>query len=131
MKRLTIQQLFTKSVKGLAKQGFKQSKILNSSCVYRLGRGNNKIGCAIGVIVPPSLPIPPGHNNDPVRQLPESFLAKLGVDKNNDAAMDFLGELQSAHDSYQSCYPDMMKQKLIALGKQHGLVLPTCLSTPL
>ncbi len=139
MKKRTNQELFDASVAGLAKQGFKQSISTtdpgNKGCAYRGGGG---VGCAIGVLIPPKVKIRSDHNTSGVTLLPERFLTRIGIDKDDSQQMAFVKDLQSAHDNAdlkmsvtdsKDFYPELstperMQKRLIQLANQYGLTLP-------
>lgn len=119
---MTKQDIFNKSVKAMAAQGFKQSRELNG-CRYRFTKDTGeKMVCAIGALIDNDHYDPVfeggGISMDVIRALNSS-----GVE----ADIVFLYELMNCHD--YGFKPETMKSDFRNMAEKYGLSLPPELST--
>ena len=115
---MSKQQMLDKAVKGLASQGFVQSRgpgITENPgrCAYR---GNEGRRCAIGWLIPDDKYYPELEKNGEGHKLPKSVL------NFRPSSMSLVWRLQLAHD--RAINPDQMKQNLKDLAKEFGLRIP-------
>jgi hypothetical protein len=116
MKSLTYQEIFNKSVAGLASQGF-QPSTSGDMCVYKDDRG---FKCAIGHLIADAAYKPSLEG-----QVPENALALSGYLVDGESPADnrhFLDMLQVAHD--RSPDASTMKEKLKLFAADFELDVP-------
>lgn len=119
------QEIFNAMVKGLAAQGFKQSKN-EHGCKFR---GNDGMKCALGQLVTDeelaALKIVPDRE-PPAYRVSQFILQKMESTGEQYLALsdqNLLWDAQMAHDC--SGGPDDMKEKLAKVAKKFGLAVPS------
>lgn len=126
------QDIFNRSVKGLASQNFKQSVTVTGSCKYR---GPDGLKCAIGHLVTDEQIAQAAqkateYDNETYNtgvdytQTNEGFSARqfIGIEFDPVVGSQFLEDLQSAHDMSDTYSP--MKERLIDFAHDYSLELP-------
>ena len=115
---MTRQEMFTKAVRGLAKQGFRRSiKKVDGvwNCVYR---GPNNKRCALGHCIP-NTKYRPKWDED-IGTGGDVVCRAIGI--RSQATINFAIELQSCHDDAET--PAQMRANLRRLGELSELVWP-------
>lgn len=111
------QEILNKAVAGLASQRFERSEteeqVIGISCRYR---GDSGRKCAVGWLIPDEAYMPR------MEKLMAETIAFTVLGIQESTTIDFLGELQEAHDCSMS--PSEMMGNLTDLAKNHGLVVP-------
>lgn len=119
------QQLFNKSVDGLAKQDFHQS--MNYSRRYGTGcayRGENGYKCALGHLIPDSDYQPDWEQNIPgsVRENGRRIVAACGLNPDSYEDVRWLQALQQCHDKGHD--RQLMLDRLADFARIEKLVFP-------
>jgi hypothetical protein len=128
MGKVTLQSLFNKAYRGLAKQGFKKSVKGNGTCVYRSVNG---MKCAIGHLISDKVAtaadLRPCSNYSSVRDLlPESITKVLDtLDTSGGDGLRLGDRLQQCHDVcvYEDS-PTQMKANLEKFAIVNKLKVP-------
>lgn len=118
---MTKQEAFNKAVRGLAKQGFRQSITPGGVCRFRMATKSGVRKCAIGHLVPDAkLFSKLRSSNSHIYEDNELICKAIGLRFN-----DFVWDLQIAHDCARSS--GHMKDALRNLAADYGLKLPKVL----
>lgn len=117
--RRSPQDIFDAAYKGLASQGFKQSKSPNAGgCAYR---GEDGLRCAVGHLIADE------NYNEGLEGLSANDGSVLLAARLSNCDAELLDDMQGAHDGQDKFHvvtPDEMKSRLALVAAKHGLQVP-------
>lgn len=123
------QEWFNASYLGLEKQGWKQSSDTTiygrNVCLYR---GPNGCKCGVGQIIPDNAPVIAmevlNQDGSSIKDLAGCcLLSALSLGELSTVEIDFLIEVQEAHDSAMQAY--VMKENFTLLAKKYNFSIPS------
>lgn len=133
MKKLTHQQMFSRAVTGVVKQG--ALSVEHGSCRYTLRRNGKTLHCGVGHLIASDLYTSDIEGEAVTHATPDSHffgdrqtealalaLIFSGVDVTNEKTRNFLEEIQDAHDGAK-VIPQFI-EKCAALAIKHRLKMP-------
>src|SRR5258708_3125935 len=107
---MTKPEIFAKVRRHLLSQNAKAFLPDSVTCAYRTPDGKK---CAVGCLIPDKMYYPEMEGNG-IGDLPWRFVEYFGEDN-----IDFLGDLQEIHDSYE---PALWAELLDGIAHDHGLI---------
>lgn len=117
--RRSPQEIFDVAYKGLASQGFRQSRSSNiGGCAYR---GENGLKCAVGHLIDDA------NYSEGLEGLAANDSSVLHAARLSNYHADLLEDIQDAHDGddfLSSVKPEWMKARLSDVAAKHGLQVP-------
>ena len=118
---MTIQEIFDAAIAGLASQNFE--RCFDDGCRYTIAREDGiVIHCAWGW-VDQSLPSAEVRDLTSLCRDRVGIAGTLGVEE-----MRFAARLQSTHDAPEELMANPMKDRLLWLGREYNLVIPSVLT---
>lgn len=116
--RRSPQKIFDVAYKGLASQGFRQSRTSNMGwCAYR---GEGGLKCAVGHLINDE------NYNVGLEGLASDMACVMKAAGVQDCHKKLLADMQEAHDGDfgRGITPDEMKSRLADVATEHGLQVP-------